>query len=483
MTYNHHPHEKIRRYENNQTVEKFDDYDTLDSRGLLYEEESLKQVPIVREEKKGFTHYPMPMYLFQDNKAFSGKVEPKETVKAHKQAVNDETIQPLYIYQNKKKVDPIPVIIPQGKSRPVKEKDVWTHSPIPMYMYHDEKVYQNKFKPNDQKEPGKYPLKTERDDVPVYIYKPVEEKVFVEPESSKKIIPVVVAKVESPKKKIEEIKEYANDNVKPDKMNDTPIIIKQMSSVPCKKMIDDYLDMPSARLPLAPNLEKTFMQTETKEDVSPVILIPATLKEDSPKKEIKKTHNPNLMNSYREETKKIEKSRLTKLDDFDNQDDMFVPMNPHVYKKDQDECLCNMCIKNKSRIKRPQIKPKKKSNHLPIPDKDLEQHQKNKLESRIKRMPKLNKPKRIKDPYANRNKPRRSRPTPSQPEIKPDFNVSFAKFLKKNLETKNVKTENSQKKTDNYLDGLGDDPSPRGKSKTSLDDRDNLDTYFDNQRR
>ena len=165
MTYNHHPHEKIKRYEDGKNVEKFDDYDTLDSRGLLYEEESLKQVPIIREEKKGFTHYAMPMYLFHDNKAFSGKVEKKEIARAHKKAVDNESVQPIYIYENKKKVEtePVPVIIPQGKSRPVIEKDVWVHSEMPMYMYHEEKVYQKKFKPNDQKEPKKYPIETHRD--------------------------------------------------------------------------------------------------------------------------------------------------------------------------------------------------------------------------------------------------------------------------------------------------------------------------------
>lgn len=288
MTYNRHPHEKIKRYENNEKVRNFDEYDTFDSRGLLYKEESVKHVPVVevREEKTGFTHYPMPMYLFHDNKAFSGPVEEKRVARAYKKGGDIEQIQPIYIYENKKKTTKIVEPI-QSHSRPIKEieKDELTNTAMPMYMYHDQKVYQNSFKPNFQKEPTKAPRKTVRDDVPIYIYKPEHEEEFIEPESSKKIIPTVIAKKEVVKEPLKEsVKEFANDNVKPDKLNDKPITIGLKPINHNKIIKDDDLDMPCAQLPFAPNLEKTFQPSETKEDVSPVIFIPATLRQNSPEK-------------------------------------------------------------------------------------------------------------------------------------------------------------------------------------------------------
>lgn len=488
LTYNQYPREKICRYENNQKVKNFDEYDTYDSRGLLYEEESIREVPIVRKEKQGFTHWSMPMYLFHDNKAFSGTVEKKDVARTNKRAKTDEHIISMYIWENKHKpeviVAPVPVETVR-KARP-EQKEKLEHTPMPMYMYHQDTVYKGKFSPNIQKEPKKTPKKVVTDIQPIYIYKPESVVEFVEPESSKKIIPKKV-KPESSKKIIETpVKVHSKNNpIRPD-VGDEPVhIIKRPLFHLNAKKSDDF-DMPSAQLPKAPDLETTFEPTETREDVSPVILIPATLREDSPEKpkeEPRKELNPNLMRSYREQTQNVEKSRLTKLDDFDNGDDMFVPMEPH--KKDPKDCQCPMCVKNKSRIKRPRPMPKKKKKN-PMgfeDDEDLEKHQKNKLESRINRLPKLNKPRRIQDPYKNRKRQPKSRPVLSQPEMKPDFSVSFAKFLKKNIETKEIKSKPFESKNDKYLDDLGDDPTPRGKSKTSLGTGDNLDTYFDNQRR
>ena len=478
-------------------MKNFDDYDTFDSRGLLYEEESIKEVPIVRKEKQGFTHWSMPMFLFHDNKTYSGKVDKKEVARAHKKGKDDEELLSVYIYQNKKQVQPEEVFVSSrpAKTRPliIEDKDELVHTPMPMYLYYDDTVYQGKYKPNNQKEPKKTPKKVKTEVQPMYIYKPeIKEEVFIEPESSKKILPVVV--------KQESEKLIANDNVVPDEMNDKPIRIKQRAIFHMKDVVLEDIDVPSSRLPEPPTVN--YEPSITKEDHTPVILIPATLREESPPKtkrkspkkkkkspekkekspeklleEPKHTYNPNLMKSYNDQTEKIEKSRLTKLDDLDH-NDMFVPMKPMTNKSDPKDCLCAMCEKNKSRIPRPR---KLKKKHKNPEDEDPEAHQKFKLESRINRLPKLNKPKKIRDPYSNRDKPRRNRNAPSQPNIKPDFSVSFAKFLKKNIETKGIKSKNLEDKNDKYLDNLGGDPTP--KSKTSLGEGDNLDTYFDNQRR
>lgn len=487
LTYNQHPYEKIRKYENNEKVKNFDEYDTYDSRGLLYEEESIREVPIVRKEKQGFTHWSMPMFLYHDNKTFSGTAEKKEVAKTNKKAKTGEHIISMYIWENKPQpevvVTPVPVK-PLAK-KVVKEKETLEHTPMPMYMYHQDTVYQGKFRPNVQKEPKRAPKKVRTDIQPIFIYKPEPEIEFVEPESSKKIIPKKV-KLESSKKIVETpVKVHSKCTPLSADLSDEPIEIKKRPIFHVKAQKVDDFDMPSAQLPRAPNLETTFEPTETHEDATPVILIPATLREDSPEKpkeDPRNQHNPNLMRSYKEQTQKVEKSRLTKLDDFDDADDMFVPMQP--YKKDPQNCQCNMCIKNKSRIRKPRLLPKKKTNPLEFDDdEDLEKHQKNKLESRINRLPKLNKPKKIEDPYKNRKRQPRSKPALSHPEIKPDFSVSFAKFLKKNIETKEIKPKTAESKNDQYLDDLGNDPTPKGKSKTSLGTGDNLDTYFDNQRR
>ena len=455
----------------------------------MYEEESIKEIQFVVKEKKGFTHTSMPFYLYHDNNSFAGNYDQKEIAKPHKQAVNDEELISMYIWENKPKPKPVVVMKEvKEKSRPVKpkeEEEVWEYTPMPMFMYHEETTFQGKEKPNIQKEPKRSPKKVKLESVATYIYKPVYEPEFVEPESSKKVVPVIVEK-EIVKKEIvkqESVRETANDDVRPDKLGDAPISILQRPLFHLNKPAIEDVDLPSPILPPPPNLSIRHEPSETREDVTPVILIPATLREDSPEKPKKKEapikHNPDLMRSYKEKTQKIEKSRLTKLDDLDDDDHMFVPMQP--FKKDAKECLCSMCVKNKSRIKKPTVK--RKTPLLPVLDSDLETHQKNKLESRIHRLPKLNKPKKIEDPYKNRDKPRRSRPMISQPIIKPDFSVSYTKFLDRNLEKKEIKQKNHEARNQDYLESLGEDPKVRTKSKTSLEGGDNLDTYFENQRR
>ena len=544
LTYNQHPRDKIRRYENNQKVDKFDEYDTFDSRGLLYEEESIKEMPLIVKKDEGWVHTSMPFYLYHDNKAFSGQYKQKATREPEKKGKVKEDIIQDYIYANKRKPvvvqeeviqpqvvikekkefthTPMPFFLygddveskgkykqpevkptrkkpevgeevltnfiyaPRKKEtpRPVvveKKEDPWVHTPMPMFMYYEDTIYKGKEVSNGVQKPTKSPKSAEETIQPNYVYQPEKqaEPVFIEPESSKKVVPVVVAKVADEKKKDSGIKP-----VKRETMEDHPIKPrhKPVHSIPPPEM--EHVDMPSALLPRPPNIQEKFEPSVTKEDTSPVILIPATLREVSPEKPksrdspVKQTSN--LMKSYREQTKAIERSRLTKMDELDDHNDMFVPMEP--YKKDPDDCMCVMCIKNKSRMKKPE-RPFKKNPKSALNDKDHETHQKNKLESRIHRLPKLNKPKKIKDPYANRNRPRRSRPKIEQPIFKPDFSVSFAKFLKKNVETKEIKQKSTNTRNDDYLDSLGDDKPFKGKSRTSLDRGDNLDTYFDNERR
>jgi hypothetical protein len=547
LTYNQHPKEKIRKYENNEKVDKFDEYDTFDSRGLLYDEESIRETPLFVKKEEKWVHTPMPFYLYQDNKAFSGQYRQKNVDEPKKKGRNDEELQSTYIYVNKPKPKPKEIakviaapetvvkekrefthtampfflynddIVSKGKytqpevkqarkqavvgeeinldfiyckkkkpvevARPVvvkkKEEEEWTHAPMPMFMYYEDTMYKGKETMNIQQEPKKAPKRSDETLQPLYIYKMEREEkpVFLEPESSKKIVPIVVKKTVDKK-----LDDSESRGVKMDKENDKPIKLDKRFIDAFKPLEMEDVDMPSAMLPHPPNIKKKFEPSQTKEDLPPVILMPTTLKELSPEKKrdspVKKTHN--LMKSYKDQTHDIEKSKLTKMDELDDHNDMFVPMEP--YHSNPKECLCAMCVKNKSRIKRPKRVKKRENPHLPMNDSDLETHQKNKLESRIHRLPKLNKPKKINDPYKNRNKDRRNRPKVERPFIKPDFSVSFTKFLKKNIETKEIKQKNPNTKNDDYLESL-EDGAFKGKSKTSLDKGDNLDRYFDNERR
>ena len=312
-----------------------------------------------------------------------------------------------------------------------KEKQDFTHWSMPMFSFYDNKTYSGKVKTKEIMEPQTMP-KVDEELLPGYFY---ENKNKVDTQSPKEIKPVVVMKKKE------------------------KLIVKE-------NIISDKIE------------NKEIQKEEVVEDNTPIIIIPTTLNSDSPSKakekffekkvestdklleEPKNTLNPNLMKSYNDKTEKIEKANLTNMDDLDHKD-VFASIQRINNKKDPIDCKCAMCEKNKSRF----IKIRKfqiKTNN----GEDLETQQINKLESRIKKFPKLNKSKIIIDPYASIDKTRSNRHTPSQPNIKTDFSASYTKFLKQNIESKEIKSTRINSRREKFFENLEGTLTPN--SKTSL---------------
>ena len=461
LTHGRHPTEKIKQYENDQTVEKFDEYDTFDSRGLLYVEDSIREVTtIVREENIGFTHTPMPMFLYRDQTIFKGINEQKNIILAKKKPVTQKQVHDNYIWENKKQVH-TPIPIETARTRPIKQKDDLTSFKMPSYNYYDNKVTQGKVQAKYIEDPIKKAVQDETLQ-PVYIYRPPVQIISL-PESeieSKRSNKVILLPVMVPLVISEKVLPMGGNKLQPDLSKDTFMNpLEPINISPNVFPNEGGYDEPLMLLPNAPLFNTPLpkeIPVKVEEDHTPVI-IPIIIEEpvysekkvESPKKNRRPDLNENLMKSYKDKTENMEKEKLMKLDDLDHEDDMFIPVKPH-HNKDPSSLACNcpMCIKNASRIKLPIKKKFKPDPNARTPKTETkitnpDEAQRAKFDSRINRLPKRFKPiKTFEDPYKHKALGTRgTRPSQNrggQPDFGTKFDTSLMRFMKKNLDDMKV---------------------------------------------
>ena len=501
LTYNRYPHEKIRQYENNEQVEKFDGYDTYDNEELLYKEDPIHKEPKVKV-RKPFEFAPVPMFLFCPSKILRGK-DPKIVLEkpSGKPIQINQVHPPFFWIPEKKKVKVKPV--PRTVVAPVKhEEDRIEFSESPMYLYNDNTVIRGQVDDSPKLKPKGIPVQNEQINE-IYIYQKIEKPKHterVEPElkshshsnqsyshskishhSEKreyvKTVPIVVSEpIELSEKELP----YSGDRSSVEQVNDSPIEIQELNISPHSYPYFEDPDFTCILLPPVPVKAERFQPLE---DSTP-LLIPHKHKEHSRSNSPRKHElAPDLLKSYKESTEKMNRKRLMKIDDAYDQDDVFVIADKKK-NKDHPQCNCQMCVFNTSKIRIPSrykgLKNPRSINRNLAP----EEQQRLKMQSRINKLPKASRhKKKHDDPYKNRETSKIK--PPSQPNIKPDFSASMTKFFKRNVEDHKINMDSIEERNLKYMESI--DPTEtlgsRPESRTSLDVHDNLDRYLESQSR
>ena len=98
LTHKGYPHQAIRDFEDNQKVKNFDEFDTIDSRGLQYVEKEVEVIP----ERAPFEYEPYEGLLWDYGRRKEYEVPQIPKTDAAMKPTKGESIQAFYVYGRKK---------------------------------------------------------------------------------------------------------------------------------------------------------------------------------------------------------------------------------------------------------------------------------------------------------------------------------------------------------------------------------------------